>query len=89
LWSRVKREAIGAFTNGKITGEWKWYRENGQLMQTGSFTDQKKSGVWKRYHPNGAPYDEGEYLNDKRIGAWRTFKADGKLAKTIRHNQPR
>jgi antitoxin component YwqK of YwqJK toxin-antitoxin module len=43
----------------------------------------------KSYHPNGALYDEDEFLNDKRFGASRTFNADGKLAKTTRHNQIR
>ena len=68
-----------------MTGEWKWYRENGKLMQTGSFADEKRAGIWKRYHPNGAPYDEGEYANDKKVGEWRRYDAKGKLSKTTRH----
>jgi hypothetical protein len=26
---------------GRMTGEWKWYRENRKLMRTGSFDDEK------------------------------------------------
>ena len=66
-------KAIGGFSDGKMTGEWKWYRENGKLMQTGQFENEKKVGLWKRYHPNGALYDEGEYVDDKKVGEWKTY----------------
>ena len=26
--------AVGEFVSGKMSGEWKWYRENGKLTQT-------------------------------------------------------
>jgi len=70
-----------------MTGEWKWYRENGELMQTGSFDHEKKVGFWKRYHPHGAPYDEGEYIDDRKIGEWRTYDLNGKVIKTTRHKR--
>jgi antitoxin component YwqK of YwqJK toxin-antitoxin module len=65
----------------QVSGEWKWYRENGKLMQTGSFVEEKKSGVWKRYHPNGALHDEGKFADNKKVGEWRAYDAKGKLIK--------
>jgi antitoxin component YwqK of YwqJK toxin-antitoxin module len=73
---------VGKFAAGKMSGQWKWYRENGKLMQTGSFVGGKRSGVWKRYHPNGALYDEGEFAENQKIGEWRVYDAKGKLLKT-------
>ena len=64
-----------------MTGEWRWYHENGQLLQTGSFEDERKVGIWRRYHPNGALHDEGEYLADKRVGEWKTHDDAGNLTK--------
>ncbi len=68
-----------------MTGQWKWYRENGELMQTGSFENEKKVGIWKRYRPNRVLYDEGEYIDDKKVGQWRRYDANGKMSKTTRH----
>jgi len=49
-----------------MTGQWKWYRENGELMQTGSFENEKKVGIWKRYRPNRVLYDEVNTSTTKR-----------------------
>jgi hypothetical protein len=75
----------GRFVAGKMTGAWKWYRENGKLMQAGSFVDERKSGVWKRYHPNGSLYDEGRFVDNQKVGEWRVYDAKGKPVKTARH----
>src|SRR6266542_852127 len=79
--SIVKKMENGKYYNGKMDGEWKWYRENGKLMQIGEFEDEKKTGLWKRYHPNGELYDEGEYINDKKTDEWKTYNATGTLNK--------
>jgi antitoxin component YwqK of YwqJK toxin-antitoxin module len=49
-----------------MTGEWKWYRENGKLMQTGSFDNEIKTGLWKRYREDGDLMDETEFINGKK-----------------------
>jgi antitoxin component YwqK of YwqJK toxin-antitoxin module len=49
-----------------MTGEWKWYRENGKLMQTGSFDNEIKTGLWTRYRENGDLMDETEFINGKK-----------------------
>jgi antitoxin component YwqK of YwqJK toxin-antitoxin module len=79
-------KAIGRFEKGKMIGDWKWYRENGELMQTGSFDlDEQKCGRWTRYQENGKLYDEGEFLAGKKVGEWHVYDKNGKLAKTSKH----
>jgi antitoxin component YwqK of YwqJK toxin-antitoxin module len=50
-----------------MVGEWKWYRENGNLMQIGAFENGKRIGLWERYHESGALYDSGEFKDDKKL----------------------
>lgn len=83
-WIRQLR-AVGKFAGGKMTDAWKWYRGNGNLLQTGSFVAEKKSGVCKRYRPHGVPHDEGSFSDNQKIGDWRAYDAKGKLVKTTKH----
>ncbi len=47
---KVKAEGISI--NGVMQGEWKFYRETGQLWQVGNFKDGQKHGSWIRYNKN-------------------------------------
>lgn len=62
-----KIKAEGIFANDQMEGEWKFYRESGQLWQIGNFLHNKKNGPWIRYDKN----DEVEYMenfeNDKLV----------------------
>jgi len=52
------------------TGEWKYYNENGQLVEVGSFNkDGYKEGEWKTYYDNGQVESEGRYGVNGAIGA--------------------
>lgn len=44
-----KVKAEGIYENNLMEGEWKFYRETGQLWQVGNFTNGKKNGTWIRY----------------------------------------
>lgn len=37
----------------KGNGEWKYFWENGQLLEEGRYKNWKKDGVWKKYRENG------------------------------------
>ena len=83
---RDSLKAVGNYIDNKMIGEWTWYRENGELMQTGSFDkDESKTGVWKRYHPNGKLYDEGTFVAGKKVGEWKVYDDQGKLQKSTKH----
>ncbi len=54
-----KIKAHGASVNGMMEGEWKFYRESGQLWQVGNFKNDQKHGPWIRYDKKGQlEYDE-------------------------------
>ena len=44
-----KIKAQGISINGIMQGEWKFYRETGQLWQVGNFKNNQKHGKWLRY----------------------------------------
>jgi antitoxin component YwqK of YwqJK toxin-antitoxin module len=62
-------KAEGTFLNNQMEGEWRFYRESGQLCQIGNFQQGKKHGPWIRFNKD----DQQEYNEE--------FK-DGKLIKS-------
>lgn len=48
-----KIKAEGISIKGLMQGEWKFYRESGQLWQVGNFLDNVKNGKWVRYDKQG------------------------------------
>lgn len=42
-------KAFGKSVNDIMQGEWKFFRESGQLWQVGNFKDNLKEGKWVRY----------------------------------------
>ena len=44
-----KTKATGPYINGKMEGEWLFYRETGQLWVVGNFKNNMKNGSWIRY----------------------------------------
>ena len=48
-----KMKAQGISINGIMEGEWKFYRETGQLWQVGNFKEGQKHGFWIRYDKKG------------------------------------
>lgn len=54
-----KLKAEGIFEKDKMEGEWKFYRETGQLWGIGNFKNGMKNGQWMRYDKNdNLEYDE-------------------------------
>ncbi|HFS67628.1 MAG TPA: hypothetical protein ENK67_05390, partial [Flavobacteriia bacterium] len=56
----------GKYENGKYTGEWKFYHENGQLKSIGKYENGKEAGEWKVYYKNGQLY-KIELWNDGKL----------------------
>ncbi|HRI21103.1 MAG TPA: hypothetical protein PLA68_09110 [Panacibacter sp.] len=64
-----KIKAKGISINGIMEGEWKFYRETGQLWQVGNFKEGRKHDSWVRYDKK----DKLEY---------QEIFANGKLVKS-------
>ena len=52
-----------------MQGEWKFYRETGQLWQVGNFEKGKKNGCWVRYDKNNQLEYNETFVNDKKVKA--------------------
>jgi|GEM_PF-3425048 len=72
----------GTFKNGKSTGLWTFYFDNGNVYETGLQIDNKREGLWKRYYETGEIFLVGKYINDKEDGIWKLFYKDGKTKST-------
>jgi antitoxin component YwqK of YwqJK toxin-antitoxin module len=59
-------KAEGLLINKKMEGEWKFYRETGQLWQVGNFKNDMKNGTWLRYDKNNK-LDYKEIFSDNKI----------------------
>ncbi len=60
---KVKAEGISI--NDVMEGEWKFYRESGQLWQVGNFKNGEKNGNWIRFDKEGHTEYEEVFENGK------------------------
>ena len=60
-----KVKAHGKSINNLMTGEWRFYRETGDLWQIGNFINGVKHGPWVRYHRNGELEFDETFENGK------------------------
>ncbi len=60
-------KAEGIFENGLMEGEWKFYRETGQLWQIGHFIHGGKDGAWVRFGRGGQLEYEESFREGKRM----------------------
>jgi antitoxin component YwqK of YwqJK toxin-antitoxin module len=60
-----KIKAEGISINGIMEGEWKFYRESGQLWQVGNFENNQKQGKWVRYNQQGIKEYEEQFISGK------------------------
>jgi len=51
-----------------MDGEWKFYRESGQLWQVANFKNNMKHGLWVRYDRNGKEEYREIFENNKAKG---------------------
>jgi antitoxin component YwqK of YwqJK toxin-antitoxin module len=62
-----KIKAAGPYVDGKMEGEWMFYRETGQLWVVGNFKNNMKHGSWVRYDKNGQTEYNERFENNKVI----------------------
>ena len=77
----VDGERINQYThNGKKTGIWEEYYDDGQLESKVSYKDGKRDGIWERYYFNGQLKSKGLYKNDNYDGIWEYYYFNGQLS---------
>lgn len=71
---------ICTFVNGKKTGEFNSFYENGQLNHIGQYVDDLNEGEWKSYYEDGKLQEIRRFDNGKRTGEWISYFDDGKIS---------
>jgi antitoxin component YwqK of YwqJK toxin-antitoxin module len=61
------KKAEGASVNGVMQGEWRFWRETGELWQVGHFHDGAKHGPWVCYGRDGGVEKTGTFDNGKAV----------------------
>ena len=60
--------------NGKKTGEWKYYFEDGTLQATVNFVNGISEGEIRNYYfRTGKLWEIGHYKNGKKAGEWKAY----------------
>lgn len=59
-------KATGPF-DGKMQGDWEFYRKSGELWQIGQLVNDIKNGKWIRYNLDGQIEKEAQFENGKEI----------------------
>lgn len=62
-----KIKAQGLSIKDLMQGEWKFYRETGELWQIGNFKDNQKHGKWVRFDKQGKLEYEETFSEGKQI----------------------
>ncbi|HEX4958876.1 MAG TPA: hypothetical protein VFV46_11910 [Lacibacter sp.] len=71
----------GSFdANGKRTGVWKFYFENGKLKSEDTYDNGKLNGLVTEYFENGNLRYKSAYADDKLVGVKEIYHPNGKLA---------
>ena len=60
-------KAQGVCINDSMEGEWRFFRENGQLWQVGNFRENLKHGEWIRYNRQGIVEYQEFFEHGKQI----------------------
>lgn len=78
--ARKQTQLTGCYLDGKRTGHWITYSENGYKESEGDYIDDKPTGHWMTTHRNGNKFYEGEYKDGEPTGHWIYYLEDGTVA---------
>lgn len=69
--------------SGIITGEWKYFHDDGKTLETiGNYNEKgEQIGKWQSFYLNGKLKAESFFVNGKREGERKRYKEDGSLEK--------
>ena len=75
--------ATGKYVDGQLDGPWKWYRENGKLMQTGGFKAGEQTGSVEAISRERQAVRRRQVSQPAReTGGSKTNDATGKMSRT-------
>ncbi len=83
LYSNGVIKAKGDIKDGKKSGLWESFYEDGTRWSSTYYTAGKPNGYSITYFKNGTVQYKGEYKNGERTGHWEFYLEDGSLEKSI------
>ena len=69
----------GSYEDGRRTGVWKTWHQNGQLREEVRYTEGKVHGPFSARHANGGLHESGAHAAGRRVGTWRRFDPSAEL----------
>ena len=60
-WGTPVVYATGPYIEGKMEGDWVFFRRNGMLWKAGAYKNGEKQGMWKQFDRKGQLKLEEEY----------------------------
>jgi antitoxin component YwqK of YwqJK toxin-antitoxin module len=80
LWGQNTSTPVNRADNqGKRTGVWELYYDNGALKETGHYEAGEKTGLWKTYYNHGTIKHEITYTDGLAKGLARFYYRDGTI----------
>ena len=84
-----EKEAAGVLVDGKPSGLWQYWWENGQPMSKGLFVDGKLDSTWEYYSEEGKLYRRASYKNSVENGTWTELYEDGQIKSVVNYENGR
>ncbi|GAB2994847.1 hypothetical protein GCM10027284_11810 [Cyclobacterium sediminis] len=84
---QVKTE--GNYINGKKTGEWVFYYDNGKKAVEINYEEGLKVGPYKEYDPFDQLVVEANYTNNQPDGEFKRFSPNGRIQESGEYNSGR
>ena len=72
-----KKLCEGYIQDGRRTGVWLWYYENGVIRATGEYRDGRRTGRWIWRYPSNVKQAEGHFVDDAFNGLWTWWHPNG------------
>ena len=79
----LEMEYTGDTLGTYLTGSYKHYYENGQLVEEWNYKDGVPDGKFSLYYQNGQKQQEGQIYNGLKSGIWRYYDEQGNLVKEV------
>lgn len=62
---------------GKLSGHWRYWNEEGQLLREGDYADGLREGDWVEFHANGQKHYQGFLHVGFNEGPWKYWHENG------------
>ncbi|HXB11859.1 MAG TPA: hypothetical protein VNZ45_07740 [Bacteroidia bacterium] len=80
-------KAKGYCSQGKKTGEWQCFYEDGKMWSDEFFTNGYPDGTISVWYDNGKQWYAGQYRNGKPVGIWKFWDKNGTLLRSPNYDK--